>query len=116
MTAEHSRVGRQVAQLGQRIIHLPWRTLEHATAACAEQCVSAKQRAVPPKRDMAYRMPGHLQNLEAKSQVRQFAVLAVVDRACALRNAVVVWSDDRHRPVAQQLRDTADVIEVMVSQ
>src|SRR5260221_4457231 len=64
VTAEHPSLPRQVAQLGQRSIHLRRRTLEHSAAAGAEQRVAAKQRPMPPKRDMAYRMPGNLQNLE----------------------------------------------------
>ncbi len=61
-------------------------------------------------------MPGNLQNLEGKSQLRQVAALAVADGASALRNAGIVRSDDRDRPVAQQLRDAADMIGMMVSQ
>ncbi len=61
-------------------------------------------------------MPGNLQNLEGKSQLRQFAALAVPDGTCALRNTGIVRPDHGYRPMAQQLRDAADMIRVMVSE
>ncbi len=92
-------------------------TLEHSAAACAEQRIAAKKRAMPPKCDVAYGMPGNLQNLEGKSQLRQVAALAVADGAgahaqCAYRPA----RSPGTAPMAQQLRDAADMIGMMVSQ
>jgi hypothetical protein len=60
VTAEHAGVRRQVSQPIQRGIHLIRRTLEHSAAAGTEKRISAKQRAMTPKRNVAYRMPGHL--------------------------------------------------------
>ncbi len=62
------------------------------------------------------RMSGHLQNIEAKSQVRQVAALAVAHGAGALRDARIVRSHDRHRAAREQLGHAANMIGMMVSE
>ena len=62
-------------------------------------------------------MSGHVQNIEGKSQVWQFAAIPIADRLCAVRDPVVIRSNDRHRAqFEQELGYTSDMIGMMVSQ
>src|SRR5450631_1859465 len=116
VAAKNLSLGRQLPQAVQRSIHLLWRTLEHATTTRAEKRISAKKRAMAPKCDVTHGMPRHLQNLEAKSQVRQFAALGIADGAGSMRDALIIGTDHRHLSQVQQFRYAPDMIRVMVSQ
>ena len=112
VTAEHAGVRRQVSQPIQRSIHLSRRTLEHSAAARTEKRISAKQRAMTPKRNVAYRMPG-LVNLEEIPSPSTQRSPSLRERAA---NSGIVGADHGYFPMAQQLRNPAHMIRMMVSE
>jgi len=69
-----------------------------------------------PERYMAQSMPWHMQSIEGKSQVRQFEMFAVANRADARRNTHIGGPDHGDRPQVQQFRNPADMIGMVVGQ
>jgi hypothetical protein len=61
-------------------------------------------------------MPGHLQSLEGKSQVRQLAALPAVGGAGERRDARVLRADHGHCLEPQQVGNTPNMIGVMVGE